>query len=95
MSVDTNEKNVKINYKYKLSINSGLILISNLTDVVTKQHLYEIFSAYGDIKSVILNKNKAFIEFNHYKDSIDAIKYMNNAYLDGNYISIKKLLPLD
>ena len=95
MSFDKYDMQTKINYKYKLSIQSGLILIDNLTDNVTKQHLYEIFSSYGDIKSVILNNNKAFIEYNHFKDSLDAIKYMNNAYLDGNYLTIEKLLPLD
>lgn len=86
---DINDYKGKYQSNYKLSTHAGLILVKNLTPRVTKQHLYEIFFSYGDIKSVINHKEgEYFIEFSNRKDAEEAFEYMNNAFLDGNNIEI-------
>lgn len=82
----------KNQFNYRLPLKNGVILIKNLSNIISKQHIYEIFSSYGDILSIIKHKEKSyFVEYSDERDSSEAYKYMNKAYIDGNIIEIIRL----
>lgn len=85
----------------KLKRRAGLICVSKLSNRVNKQHLYEIFSPYGDIKAIFLQSdplkidhNRSFIEYEEIADAEEAYNFMNGAFLDGNNLEVIKLHDL-
>jgi len=72
-----------------------------LTRNVTKEHVIEIFSTYGIIKSVDmphdrihphLSRGFAYVEFDKPEDTEKAIKYMDGGQVDGQEVSATAVL---
>jgi RNA recognition motif-containing protein len=69
-----------------------------LTGNVNRNHLYEIFENYGDVKSVELAERQgkegklkrgyAYIEMLHRDDAGNAKKAMDGGWIDGNIIGV-------
>jgi hypothetical protein len=70
------------------------LVVGNLTRNVTEDHIKEIFSCYGSLKSVELAMDKAVnlprgfahVEFENHEDAERALDYMNNGQIDGNVV---------
>lgn len=77
---------------------SRLLKVSNLTGNINRNHLYEIFENYGDIKSVKLSEKKvtegklkrghAYVKMVHKEDASMAKKCMNGGWIDGNIVGV-------
>ncbi|PYH97771.1 RNA-binding domain-containing protein [Aspergillus ellipticus CBS 707.79] len=80
---------------------SSKIIVEKLTKNVTESHLREIFSGFGDIKSLDLPMNKAFLTnrgsaYILYHDPADAeaaIAHMHEAQFDGAVLNVSIVLP--
>ncbi|RAK98041.1 RNA-binding protein with serine-rich domain 1 [Aspergillus ibericus CBS 121593] len=80
---------------------SSKIVVEKLTKNVTESHLREIFGGFGDIQSLDLPMNKAFMmnrgtAYIHYHDPADAeaaIAHMHEAQLDGAVLNVSIVLP--
>ncbi|PWY78003.1 RNA-binding domain-containing protein [Aspergillus eucalypticola CBS 122712] len=80
---------------------SSKIVIEKLTKNVTESHLREIFGGFGDIRSLDLPMNKAFMTnrgtaYILYHDPADAeaaIAHMHEAQLDGAMLNVSIVLP--
>ncbi|KAB8266797.1 hypothetical protein BDV30DRAFT_62084 [Aspergillus minisclerotigenes] len=80
---------------------SSKIVVEKLTKNVTESHLREIFGSFGDIESLDLPMNKAFmtnrgtayILFNDPADAEAAIAHMHEAQLDGAVLNVSIVLP--
>ncbi|GLB00537.1 hypothetical protein AtubIFM57143_009589 [Aspergillus tubingensis] len=80
---------------------SQSIVIEKLTKNVTESHLREIFGGFGDIQSLDLPMNKAFMTnrgtaYILYHDPADAeaaIAHMHEAQLDGATLNVSIVLP--
>lgn len=78
------------------------IYIGKLTRNICRNHIFEIFSIYGRIKSVdfpfdrvsYANMGHAYVDYTHHDSVPEAIDFMDNAYLDGQYITVQKTLPM-
>ncbi|RWS30388.1 RNA-binding protein with serine-rich domain 1-like isoform X1 [Leptotrombidium deliense] len=75
--------------------------VGRLTRNVTKDHVSEIFSVYGIIKSIDLPMDRihphlsrgfAYIEFEKAEEAEKAIKYMDGGQIDGQEISVSIVL---
>lgn len=71
------------------------IHVGRLTRNITREHISEIFSVYGELKSVDmpfdrfhqhLNKCFAYIEYNSPDDAENAMKHMDGGQIDGQEI---------
>ena len=79
-------------HRRKHSSRPTKIVVSKLTNNVAKDHVMEIFSTYGCIKSLELNSGKvipgrpiyqiAFVEYDSPLDAGRAVKYMNGGRLE-------------
>ncbi|KAK0387791.1 hypothetical protein NLU13_4036 [Sarocladium strictum] len=77
------------------------IVVERLTKNINEDHLYEIFSEYGQIKDLDLpinrtsgtNRGTAYILFHREADAEDAIAHMHEAQLDGATINVSIVLP--
>lgn len=77
---------------------SRVLRVTNLTGNVNRNHLYEIFENYGDVKSVELAERQgkegklkrgyAYIEMLHRDDAGNAKKAMDGGWIDGNIIGV-------
>ncbi|KAL4888523.1 hypothetical protein BDV59DRAFT_196363 [Aspergillus ambiguus] len=80
---------------------SSKIVVEKLTKNVTEAHLREIFGGFGDIQSLDLPMNKAFMTnrgtaYILYHDPADAeaaIAHMHEAQLDGAVLNVSIVLP--
>ncbi|KAL4915147.1 hypothetical protein BDW62DRAFT_212879 [Aspergillus aurantiobrunneus] len=80
---------------------SSKIVVEKLTKNVTEPHLVEIFGTFGEIQSVDLPMNQAFLTnrgtaYILYHDPADAeaaIAHMHEAQLDGEVLSVSIVLP--
>ncbi|GFF98218.1 RNA-binding domain-containing protein [Aspergillus udagawae] len=80
---------------------SSKIIVEKLTKNVTTSHLREIFGSFGDIKSLELPMNRAFMTnrgaaYILYHDPADAeaaISHMHEAQLDGAVLNVSIVLP--
>ncbi|KAK9451344.1 uncharacterized protein V1518DRAFT_5908 [Limtongia smithiae] len=77
-----------------------LIVVENLTKIVTEAHIREIFQAYGRITYVQLprqpafgNRNTCYLEYDFDDDARSAIKHMNGGYIDGVQVVVKDAPP--
>lgn len=77
------------------------IHIGRLTRNVTKDHIIEIFSTYGEIKSVDYPLDRlhpthargfAYIEFAKWEDAESAMKHMDGGQIDGNEVTAAPVL---
>lgn len=77
---------------------SARVYVGRLTRSVTKEHIQEIFSAYGPIKHVempvdvihahsIFNRGFAYIEFEKAEDAERSCKYMDGGQIDGQEVT--------
>ncbi|KRY12566.1 RNA-binding protein with serine-rich domain 1-A, partial [Trichinella patagoniensis] len=69
--------------------------VGNLTKNVTKDHVFEIFSVYGPLKSVDMplgkfniNRGFAFVQYESGEDAEKAQKHMDGGQIDGNDVSV-------
>ncbi|CAD5115941.1 DgyrCDS4871 [Dimorphilus gyrociliatus] len=78
------------------------IHIGRLTRNVNKEHVIEIFSVYGTIKSVEIlgdrvhpefSRGFAYVEYEHSDDAAKAVKYMDAGQIDGQEISVATVYP--
>ena len=67
---------------------------------MNKEHVYEIFSAFGKISNVEmpidrvhqhLNRGFAYVEYESSEDAEKAVKYMDGGQIDGQIISASKV----
>ncbi|KAJ9299322.1 hypothetical protein DTO271G3_2944 [Paecilomyces variotii] len=80
---------------------SSKIIVEKLTKNVTEEHLYEIFGTFGEIQSLELPMNKAFmtnrgtayILYYEVADAEAAISHMHEAQLDGAVLNVSIVLP--
>ncbi|PLB50519.1 RNA-binding domain-containing protein [Aspergillus steynii IBT 23096] len=80
---------------------SSKIVVEKLTKNITESHLREIFGGFGDIRSLDLPMNKAFMTnrgtaYILYHDPADAeaaIAHMHEAQLDGAVLNVSIVLP--
>ncbi|KAJ9216692.1 hypothetical protein DTO166G4_1538 [Paecilomyces variotii] len=80
---------------------SSKIIVEKLTKNVTEEHLYEIFGTFGEIQSLELPMNKAFmtnrgtayILYYEVADAEAAISHMHEAQLDGAILNVSIVLP--
>ncbi|OJJ46332.1 hypothetical protein ASPZODRAFT_166606 [Penicilliopsis zonata CBS 506.65] len=80
---------------------SAKVVVEKLTKNVTEAHLHEIFGSFGDIQSLELPMNRAFITnrgtaYVLYYDPADAeaaIAHMHEAQLDGAVLNVSIVLP--
>lgn len=69
--------------------------VGHLTRNVQEGHVKEIFSNFGDLKSVELAMDRflglprgfAYVEYNIHEDAVKAQKHMNGGQLDGNILT--------
>jgi RNA-binding protein with serine-rich domain 1 len=74
--------------------------VSHLTRNVTDEHLIEIFSTFGKVKSahvavhpaVRLSKGYGYVEYHSQADADKARIYMNGAQIDGNDVEVNFVL---
>jgi len=78
-------------------MSSVSILVGHLSPSVTKEHIVEIFSAYGSISSVeFVNHEKTdgglyrcmLITYHKLPDAQKAVKYMDGGMIDKNEITV-------
>ncbi|XP_027203326.2 uncharacterized protein LOC113797185 [Dermatophagoides pteronyssinus] len=76
------------------------LYIGRLTRNVNRDHLHEIFSAFGKVINVDLpmdrmhshlNRGFAYVEFENPDDAVKAVKYMDGGQIDGQEISAAKI----
>ncbi|KAL1963306.1 hypothetical protein VTN77DRAFT_8529 [Rasamsonia byssochlamydoides] len=80
---------------------SSKIVVEKLTKNVTEDHLYEIFGSFGEIQSLDLPMNRAFmtnrgtayISYYDVADAEAAISHMHEAQLDGAVLKVSIVLP--
>ena len=77
------------------------IHIGRLTRNVTKEHVIEVFSAYGEIKNVEYPMDRlhpqngrgfAYVEFNNPDEAENAMKHMDGGQIDGQEITAAPVL---
>lgn len=80
---------------------SSKVCIARLTKNVTKDHVQEIFSVYGDIKTVELPNDRtnphlcrgdAYVEYERPEEAEKAIEYMDKGQVDGHEITVSMVL---
>ena len=78
------------------------IVVSRLTRNVTKDHVEEIFSTYGVIRTVELPidritelpKAHAYVDYKSAGSASDAIKYMDGGEIDGQEVTVNAVIPV-
>ena len=77
--------------------------IGNLTRNVNKDHILEIFSVYGRVRSIdlpldtknYLPRGYAYVEYDQAEDAKDALRHMNGGWIDGQEITAKEVLAIE
>lgn len=77
------------------------ILIRNLARDTTEDELKDLFEGYGTVQScnLVLDKNTggskgfAFVEMPKIGEAKAAMKGLNNQFISGNHIRVKKAEP--
>lgn len=77
--------------------------IGGLTRNINKDHLLEIFSVYGRVRTIDLPLDKlnflprglAYIEFENADDADQARRHMNGGWIDGQEVTTKAVLQPD
>jgi len=77
--------------------------IGNLTRNINKDHILEIFSIYGRIRSIdlpldtknYLPRGYAYVEYDQKDDAKGALKHMNGGWIDGQEITAKEVLAIE
>ena len=78
------------------------LYVAHLTRNVTKDHVFEIFSVYGHVKSVDLPMDRfnfmprgfAYVEYDEADDADTALKHMDGGQIDGQEITAQMVLPI-
>lgn len=73
-----------------------IIVVSNLNEEVTEEEVQDKFADYGKVRDVRLNldhrtgyvKGYALIEFEDYKEAVDAIEGLNGKEWLGNRLTL-------
>lgn len=81
---------------------SARIFIGRLSRNVNKEHITEIFSTYGAIKSIdmqpdnihpMIYRGFAYIEYENPEDANKAWKYMDGSQIDGQEVKVAMSVP--
>jgi RNA recognition motif-containing protein len=80
-------------------LTTTVLMVSNISRNLNKNHLNEIFGAYGQLKGVYipkeeeskLAKNYAYLEFINKEDADKAILYMGDGQIDGLKVKVELL----
>ncbi|VDO73475.1 unnamed protein product [Schistosoma curassoni] len=76
------------------------VLIEKLTKNITKVHIQEIFSVWGEIHSVDLppdrihpefNRGYGYVEYVDSKSASDAVNFMNGGQIDGQEVRVSEV----
>ena len=78
------------------------LYVAHLTRNVTKDHVFEIFSVYGHVKSVDLPMDRfnflprgfAYVEYDEAEDAESALKHMDGGQIDGQEITTQMVHPM-
>ncbi|CAB5354000.1 unnamed protein product [Rhizophagus irregularis] len=74
--------------------NSMTLYVRNFSFYTTEEQIYELFSKAEKIKRIIMGLDKfqktpcrfCFVEYYHYQDALDCMKYINSTKLDKRII---------
>jgi RNA-binding protein with serine-rich domain 1 len=78
---------------------STILMVSNISRNVTKKHLQEIFSPYGDLKGVYvprheetkLQKSYVFLEYGNQDNAEKAMLFFSGGQIDGLVVKVEIL----
>uniref|UniRef100_F6W3V6 RRM domain-containing protein n=2 Tax=Ciona intestinalis TaxID=7719 RepID=F6W3V6_CIOIN len=75
--------------------------VGNLTKNINKEHVNEIFSYYGKVKTVDMPMERngiprglAYVEFDDHTEADKALKFMDGGQIDGQVVAIRAVLPI-
>ncbi|KAG4301522.1 hypothetical protein PCK1_002007 [Pneumocystis canis] len=98
-----NSRSVSRSSKRTLSLtrSSSKILIEKLTRNVTTAHIQEIFSSYGEIKTIDMpmnrrlntNRGLCYIVYETSNSANAAVSHMHEGQIDGSVISVSIISP--
>ncbi|EDO44931.1 predicted protein, partial [Nematostella vectensis] len=77
------------------------LYVAHLTRNVNKDHVQEIFSVYGRVKTVDLPTDRtnnlsrgfAYVEYVDPEECEKALKHMDGGQIDGQEIAVQSVLP--
>jgi len=80
---------------------STVLMVSNISRNVTKKHLNEIFSPYGELKGIYVPRNEdtkiqksyVFLEFANRDNAEKAMLYFSGGQIDGTVVKVEMLNP--
>ncbi len=67
---------------------SSRLLVENLDNLTTKEHLESIFSTYGDVERVMVRKDRGFVEMMSVSEAKRAREILDGANLWGRSMKI-------
>ncbi|CAD5120928.1 unnamed protein product [Dimorphilus gyrociliatus] len=70
-------------------VDDNRITIRNLSHRVNQDHLNEIFGKYGPIANIDLKEEFAVIEYETFENSQEAIKKMDQGFIDSKQILVE------
>jgi RNA recognition motif-containing protein len=99
MNTNTNNSNIK--HKAAELNASTVLMVSNISRNVSKIHLQEIFSPYGELKGVYvprheetkLQKSYVFLEYGNQENAEKAMLYFSGGQIDGLIVKVEILNP--
>ena len=90
--------------KRSTSLNKPMKLhVGNLTRNINKDHILEIFSVYGRVRSIdlpldtknYLPRGYAYVEYDQHDDAKQALRHMNGGWIDGQIVTAKEVLSIE
>ena len=95
-NISYNSQNINLNNKLSINLNNNVrvreIWVTNLPLSTNESQLYKHFFIYGEISKIELktffDKKNAFIKYRLMHSALKALEKENNAYFNGNIISI-------
>lgn len=78
-----------------------VLMVSNISRNITKKHLQEIFSPYGELKGVYVPRNEetkiqksyVFLEYGNQENAEKAMLYFSGGQIDGLIVKVEILNP--
>ncbi len=71
------------------SLGTNCVISYDLKEWVPLRHIYNLFSNFGNIESIIAKKHKVFIKFRSGYFSAVAMNYLSGLNLCGNHLNLR------
>lgn len=82
------KRSEKIEYKKPIHVYSTTLYIGKLGRGISERSLRSAFSPFGEIRTLMCQGNKAFVQYVYRPDAEEAKRRMNNQIIEGREISI-------